>query len=130
MRKILFRGKKITNGAWAYGYLNFVYVDNSNHANIYDQKAAFTHDVFTETVGQFTGLLDKNGTKIFEGDIVKVGSKNYAVEWVEGCLCGWMLCNNFNLWDTSFEAIAQKNYEVIGNIYDNLDLLREDKKDG
>lgn len=90
MRQILFRGKRVDNDEWVYGYL----VEATNV--ITDKKATFiieqdatyyTHGEFScsfevqpETVGEFAGLLDTNGNKIFEGDIVKITDKIVGYE--------------------------------------------------
>ena len=132
MREILFRGmhshmfscNEHLDGTWVYGYLvdeNYI----NDKRDLGDGEYLGEMLIDPETVGQFTGLRDKNGTKIFEGDIVNAGSRKYAVEWVEGYLCGWMLCNDVTLFDTSFEKNAQKNYEVIGNIHENPELLED-----
>lgn len=66
MREIKFRGKRVYNGEWVYGY----YVcDLLGHHII--ESNGFCYNIIPETVGQFTGLTDKNGTEIFEGDILK-----------------------------------------------------------
>jgi uncharacterized phage protein (TIGR01671 family) len=67
-RKILFRGKRIDNGEWVYGDLT----QNPNVAIFENRGHCGENDVIPETVGQFTGLIDKIGKLVFEGDIVKV----------------------------------------------------------
>lgn len=76
--------------------------------------------VVKETVGQFTGLLDKHGRKIFEGDVVRIEDfVNATVKWREDIAC-WTLQGYIigNTWGSSM-------LEVIGNIYDNSDLMKE-----
>jgi uncharacterized phage protein (TIGR01671 family) len=128
MREILFRGKGIGTGKWVYGYL---YEDKLIGCNILQTTPSIKSIlVEPETIGQFTGLTDKNGKKIFEGDIVGFEDgmsteSGYAESGCTGCV----------YWDketASFQVdnrLSAESYEVleecaiIGNIYDNPELL-------
>ncbi len=123
MREILFRGKT-EQGKWLYGYLvkgNY----NTGFGIIEDHIDTGMQYVKEETVGQFTGLMDKNGKKIFEGDILEdilCGDKErYAVIFDD--YCRYVLTNN----GTKNYLLARNNkdIEVIGNIFDNAELLGE-----
>ena len=110
MRKFLFRGEK-QNGEWLYGDL-FHYGDK---ILIFSENAPNSPDYYevkTETVGQFTGLRDKNGVKIFEGDILLFGDTSFVVEW-KNDIAG------FGYLDTSDRVLGCDgiNCEVIGNIH-------------
>lgn len=126
MREILFRGKRVDNGEWVYGNLNYgtieiksikdSYYISDFDVNPWDKKFYL---VIPESVGQYTGLTDKNGKKIFEGDIVSTPRYNGVVVYGTGCYCiehG----NNSPAID-----IVMNDFDVyiIGNIYDNPELL-------
>lgn len=123
MREIEFRGKTVYEmpkpfSEWIHGYLCFVYTDNPFKARIYNTSTAKSYDVLTETVGQFTGQLDINGTKIFEGDICIWGGENSVVSFSEGCF--WITDSSLSQTMNEFEPYQ---IEVIGNIHDNPELL-------
>lgn len=113
MREILFRGKRVDNNEWTEGYFfkiwNKVFLlwgmtgDSPN-----------MEEVKPETVGQFTGLCDKNGKKIFEGDIVESpnGTQGF-IEW-QNAECAFLV----NIGD-DWQTMDDCPYEVVGNIYDN-----------
>ena len=146
MREILFRGKTV-RGEWVYGYLakfrnfvNNVYTSiiqitdfETNECNMQDNAC-----VIPESVGQYTGLIDKNGKKIFEGDIIRAitldtGSEEIAVV----CFGNFIDENNgdeyigfyieFDGIKTTATQLAMKEcknrIEVIGNEYDNKELI-------
>ena len=125
-REILFRGKRVDNGEWVEGYyspVNIPITGNMGHfINVGGYRAV---EIDPETVSQFTGLCDKNDVKIFEGDII---------EYTDGCN-DWLGAVKYASDDAqfvvrfiggdveSFDNLYCGNCEVIGNIYDNPELL-------
>lgn len=122
MREILFRGKRIDNGEWVYG--DYWHLPEKNFYCISDKE--FNRKIKPETVGQFTGLTDKNGKKIFEGDIVEFRTslkKYYAKVYYKKGM--WSLyIKGFNgRYMLSFAVENDYGVKVIGNIHDNPELL-------
>ena len=124
MREILFRGKKIDNDEWTYGFYFEHSIDGQKYSYIKYQtfdEGFVTNEVVADTVGQFTGLCDKNGKKIFEDDILLKGFEKVLVKW-NANQCRWgIYSNNYEI--CGFNESTQGYFEVIGNIYDNSELL-------
>lgn len=116
MREILFRGKRTDNGKWVVGMLAR-YNPKFDTANIVDEFEILV-PVIAKTVGQYTGLTDKNGTKIFEGDVVLMpsyhGGKHKTTVYFKN---GKFAVDGSNY---NFKDICPKNMEVIGNIHDGI----------
>lgn len=132
MIKILFKGKRKDNGEWIEGFyvclgndLHYILtgkLDLTKHCVMFEK-----HAVIPETVGQYTGLTDKNGKKIFEGDVVNFKTTAY---FFKNCRI------NYESQFARFCAIDNKGYEypmdktfnneIIGNVFDNPELLRSD----
>ncbi len=135
MRKILFRGKRIVNGEWVYGdYCQPERLGESGdeeHIIIERPADGGEYYVIPETVGQFTGLTDRNGNKIFEGDIVKYGDTIHEVVFEQRNKTAY-----FGMVYSEIETLPFGHYqdlrqiEVIGNIYDNPELLNATKTEG
>ena len=121
MKEILFKGKRVDNDEWVYGFLTCMnYIDVFTQKVCYDGEEELKYctvehcQVDAHTVGQYTGLTDKNGKKIFEGDIVESphGTQG-VVEW-QNAECAFLV----NIGD-DWQTMDDCPYEVVGNIYDN-----------
>ena len=146
MREIKFRGKRVDNGEWVFGS----YVSDKRGEHILTRAAdagnlkyysarfdMFAFPVIPETIGQFTGLLDKNGKEIFDGDLISQKNFNgeeyialYAVVYDGESFCldmkigneKAMLLNEFSSFG-HYENNRLRKGEVIGNIHDNHELI-------
>ena len=151
MREILFRGKRTDNGEWIYG--NLAIRDDVKRWEYFIGQNSLGYDVIPETVGQYTGLTDMNGKKIFEGDIFKFDdeiwlssltscgieydswkTENYGVVGFDEDYAKYDFVK-YKYNENSVEADLHENntiefadfvkdLEIIGNVYDNPELLK------
>lgn len=148
-REILFRGKRADNGEWMEGYVfddgllnsdrkfvgGFVIEDYEGGADdTFRVTGSFYYEVYPETICPYTGLTDRNGRKIFEGDIVNCREKRGAAFWrckvqwnetragfdVINADCAFPMCLDECGRDI---PINGSDYEVVGNIFDNPELM-------
>lgn len=134
MREILFRGKDI-KGNWYEGLLAHNIAKDewyiSNKAGI-----STAYQVRPETIGQFTGLSDKNGVKIFEGDVIRISEDYYdgihysgnEVYYSDGAFCVEYETLEYDITSIGFLVREGVEIEVIGNIYDNPELIGSTEK--
>ena len=125
MREILFRAKTKATKEWTYGH----------YAKQYDVPQMYAGNgyecIYEDTLCQYTGLTDKNGTKIFEGDVVRISEDYYdglhysgnEVYYSDGAFCVEYETPEYDV--TSIGFLVKEGVEVIGNIYDNPELLSE-----
>lgn len=132
MREILFRGKRWDNGKWATGDL-LRYQDGRTEIHSYVEGYRQADEVDHRTIGQYTGLQDVNGVKIFEGDILRFwGNYDDESETAAVVYCGESGYPAFDLQEHEFDCnglayikqSGEYTCEVIGNIYDNQELLK------
>lgn len=131
MREIRFRAKRKADGKWVEGNLFIPDIETAETAEtetaetevcIGTPTVRITYAVIPETVGQYTGLTDKNGNKIFEGDIVDILTENEEIG-VVAYDDGGFLVNADGFCVDFINNINGTDVEVIGNIHDNPELL-------
>lgn len=141
MRKIFFRGKRVDNGKWVGGYYvvrkrpyfkdkgadfehiicdNLV-IDDFNDKQFVD-TIPITYSVDPETIGQYTGVTDTNGNKIFEGDVVWDSyDEDYGkVEW-DNDTAKFII--TFSTFTVDFDSVYGKELEIVGNVFDTPEFL-------
>ena len=130
LREILFRGKCKNDNKWLYG---FPYVTRKYAVKINWYCSEFgsmrTDEVDPETVGQFTGLTDKNGVRIFEGDIVEcwsegVKARGTVQQRIDGLWIIYPAWQKHIMWGLCPDNDGHTTVEVIGNLHDNPELLK------
>ena len=134
MREAIFRGRRIDNSEWICGSL-IIFWDKIFIAP-QSTNAFYKFEVFPDTVGQYTGRLDKFGEMVYEGDILQtyIYGPDDFVDMGETCVVlfdvhdqAYVLCNSNDVHDRydDFGNLGDpKYYQVIGNIYDNPELLK------
>ena len=139
MREILFRGQtrrkgeKVTIGGtpvpsnWVYGGVAYTKPDTYSSIIYQAEPEIHKYPVYADTVGQYIGITDKNGTKIFEGDIIRITDDDdvYIVEYNDEEAI-FEATGQFNCICYNFSSdLFRSDVEVIGNIYDNPELMEE-----
>lgn len=109
MREIVFRGKRIDNGEWVYGSLRYGILSNLPYINWFS--------VDPSTVGQFAGIMDKNGNKVFEGDLIRW--KNWKNEYCDNFVQYDSERNRFCIWISGEESFGINKHfsddvEIVG----------------
>ena len=144
MRQIKFRGKDLNTGEWAYGDLHTLCNQPHIHTEVSSYPFAGQRKfVNPETIGQFTGLQDKNGREIYEGDIIRktettyrmtdLGVVRYCNEEAKFVLhvtdkygeYNFSFVKDFQSQDGHATVPCHNEYEVIGNVYDDKELLKQ-----
>lgn len=136
MREILFKAKRIDNGEWVEGCL----VIDHSRSNLFGYRmqpvesgVLYAPPINPETLCQFTGLCDKNGKKIWENDILMAHldeshPEDAAYETVEWSVAGWVGHETGSIGGQYLDKFDLEHYEVVGNIFDNPELLQEEHK--
>lgn len=137
MREILFKAKRIDNGKWVEGYYLRKYdlLGNEEHVIFHtDSYKVWEYaEIDSKTLCQFTGLCDKNGKRIWENDILMAHLDEFypedvTCETVEWNVAGWVTHEANNVDRQYLDEFDTEHFEVVGNIFDNPELLQEEHK--
>ncbi len=142
MREILFKAKRVDNGEWEIGSLialptgEYEISNRCNNPPDSDpmwNKVVITHKVNPSTICQYTGLKDKNGKKIWENDILMAHldesyQEDATYETVEWNVAGWVAHETGSTDREYLDEFDFEHFEVVGNIFDNKELLQEEHK--
>ena len=125
-REILFRGRQKGGKEWFEGDLSYL-IHDKRECYIFPPdgyNSPDNYEVDPATVGQYTGLTDKTGKKIFEGDIIKSHrGPAFLVEYVDDISCFVARARENTIWTPSLNKGTMQGYEVVGNHWDNPELL-------
>lgn len=137
MRENLFKAKRKDNGEWIEGHYTecrgetFIGIDTSSMFEIFCPPVIRWFKVSSETLCQFTGLCDKNGNKIWENDILMAHldesyPEDVTYETIEWGVAGWVTHETNSVDRQPLDKFDLEHYEVVGNIFDNKELLQEE----
>lgn len=126
MREILFKAKRIDNDEWVDGGYSYCEKDDTHYITIMGKDhishIGFHQHVDPNTICQYTGLTDKNGNKIWENDIIREYEDTYMVFW-DNCNSEYGVKNDIE--SMGLACVCTNESEVIGNIFNNADLVKE-----
>ncbi|MCJ7861193.1 MULTISPECIES: YopX family protein [unclassified Blautia] len=134
MREILFKAKRIDNGEWVEGCL----VIDHSRSNLFEYRmqpvesgVLYAPPINPETLCQYTGLTDKNGNRIWENDILiahldESYPEDVTYETIEWGMSGWVTREAGSTDRQYLDEFDLEHYEVVGNIFDNKELLQEE----
>lgn len=142
MREILFKAKRIDNGEWVEGYYTerngktFIGIDISIYSDMFEvfcTPVIRWFEVDPETLCEFTGRCDKNGKKIWENDILMAHldesyPEDVTYETIEWGFAGWVTHETNSADRQYLDEFDTKLFEVVGNIFNNKELLQEEHK--